>query len=251
MGSEIGQWSAEDREALAAYIGESPATVLFLHALRSGFGRVWVSGAPRHPRAVIIESALVPGEPRGFGEATEILALLAQVDDWFCIELTQANAELAAAEFARRWGLAKRVIDVQHVLETATSVTPHPAVRPLSTADLNRLTVDPDGGWPGRDIAVPAVELGRVVAAIDGESIIGHAGSFAAGRKYADVGVHVAKTHRRRGLATACAAGACEAVRADGLTPVWSCGADNHASLRVAAKLGFTEVERLVYLVRS
>ena len=33
-----------------------------------------------------------------------------------------------------------------------------------------------------------------------------------------------------------------------GLVPVWSAGEDNETSLRIAARLGFDEVSRRVYL---
>jgi RimJ/RimL family protein N-acetyltransferase len=250
MESAINRWSSQDREALATFIGESPETVIAIHALRSGRGRVWVSGTPRDPRALIIEPEWLPGEPLGFGDDTDLLELLAHVDGWDCFELTAPTAERVADEFARRWGIAKRVVDVHHVSEVTASVEPHPLeVRPLRTPDLDRLAVAADDIFPARDVMEPAVELGRVFVAIDGELIVGQGSSFAAGERYADVGVHVAETHRRRGLATGCAARVCEAVRTAGLTPVWSCGAENRASLRVAAKLGFVEVTRLVFLV--
>ena len=85
--------------------------------------------------------------------------------------------------------------------------------------------------------------------ALDGDVVVGHGSSFAAGHTYADVGVHVAAAYRRRGLATACAARACVAVRQAGLVPIWGTGSQNVASLRVATKLGFEEVDRLVFLV--
>lgn len=251
MEPDIGQWSTQDREALITFVGESPGSVFAVHALRSGLGRVWVSGTPRAPRAVIIESAALPGEPLGFGEVADLLDLLGHVDGWGCIELTSAGAESATEEFARRWGPAKRVVDVLHVLPGGAPVEPHPQVRLLRASDLSRLTVATDGVFPGRDVLEPAVAAGRVFVAVDGESIVGQGSSIAAGDMYADVGVHVVQTHREQGLATVCAARVCESVRRAGLTPVWSCSADNRASLRVAAKLGFVDVARLTYLVRA
>ena len=50
-------------------------------------------------------------------------------------------------------------------------------------------------------------------------------------------------------VATAAAALVAERVQAHGRIPVWSCGGTNVASLRVAAKLGFREVSRRVYLL--
>ena len=49
-------------------------------------------------------------------------------------------------------------------------------------------------------------------------------------------------------FATAAAALVCAAIQAGGRTPVWGTSADNPASQRVAAKLGFREVAQRVYL---
>ena len=56
------------------------------------------------------------------------------------------------------------------------------------------------------------------------------------------------KSWRGRGFATAAASIVAHCIRERGRVPVWSAGEDNAASLRVAAKLGFVEVSRRVYL---
>jgi RimJ/RimL family protein N-acetyltransferase len=52
-------------------------------------------------------------------------------------------------------------------------------------------------------------------------------------------------------LAAAAAARVADWLWGNGRTPVWSCGADNQASLRVAEKLGFVENGRRVYLIMT
>ena len=42
-----------------------------------------------------------------------------------------------------------------------------------------------------------------------------------------------------------------DVIQETGRTPVWSCGEDNIASLKVAQKLGFEEVSRLTYVFRQ
>ena len=53
---------------------------------------------------------------------------------------------------------------------------------------------------------------------------------------------------RGMGFATASASIVARRIQDLGRTPVWSAGEDNAASLRIAAKLGFVEVSRRVYL---
>ncbi|HXH58341.1 GNAT family N-acetyltransferase [Iamia sp.] len=249
MESDIRRLESHVREGLVAFIGDSPETVLAIHALQSGLGRVWTSGPSDDLRAVIVESALVPGEPQGFGDPASLLDLLARAEGWRCIELNPDVADDITDDFERRWGIASRVIDVVHISRQCPRVEGHPRVRPLRVPDLSRLSVASDDVFPGRRVVEGAAARGRVFVAIDGDSIVGHGSSFAASGTYADIGVYVAASHRGQGIATSAAALACEAVRADGLTPVWGTGSDNQGSLGVAAKLGFLEVARLVFLV--
>jgi len=52
-----------------------------------------------------------------------------------------------------------------------------------------------------------------------------------------------------RGFATAAAAIVAQCVQEAGQTPVWGAGEGNTVSLRVASKLGFTEVSRRTYVI--
>ena len=53
-------------------------------------------------------------------------------------------------------------------------------------------------------------------------------------------GVATEPGSRGQGLSTACAGAVCQDVRDRGRIPSWTTSPDNTASLRVAAKLGFT-----------
>lgn len=146
----------------------------------------------------------------------------------------------------QRWGAAPEVIDVIHVLDGVAPEIAHPLVRPVRPSELREL------GVAGADLDLwRAAAAGWVHAAIVGEEVVGHGSSFAAGDRYADVGVAVEPAYRRQGIAAAAAAQTCRQLTADGLVPVWGAGSHNTASLRTAAKLGFEEVARLTYLVRG
>lgn len=235
------------RRAVSGWIGERPDTVLAIHALASGTGRIWLEGTPDAPRAVMVESALVPGEPQGFGDPDGLLALLERADGWQCLEVDDATAADMKDRFVQRWGDAPEVVDVVHLLDGEVPEISHPLVRRVDPAELRRL------GMAGPDLELwsVAAAAGRVHAAIVGGEIVGQGSSFAAGERYADVGVAVDPAYRRQGIATAAAAQTCRQLGADGLIPVWAAGAHNTASLRTAARLGFREVSRLTYLTRS
>jgi RimJ/RimL family protein N-acetyltransferase len=62
---------------------------------------------------------------------------------------------------------------------------------------------------------------------------------FTRGERWVDIGIVTEAFARGRGLAPACAARVVTDVRAAGRVPCWSTTPLNHASLRVAEKLGF------------
>ena len=240
-----------ERRQLVDWIAELPETVIAISALSSGAGRVSIRRGPDAPLAVLVESPLVPGEPQGFGDGEALLGLLTHTDGWTCVEVDDAIAREIEGEFANRWGLARSVVDVIHVLNEPVAVFNHPLVRQLTPGEALELpTVDHDL-LADRRLAAVAAEHGRLLAGVDDGVIVGQGGSLAAGGVFADVGVHVAGGYRRQGVATACASGVCRALQNGGLRPVWSTSSENTASLAVARKLGFVESARLTFLVRG
>ena len=84
----------------------------------------------------------------------------------------------------------------------------------------------------------------------DGQ-LVAVAFTAARGARYADVGIVTRDDWSNRGLSTAAAALVCADIQAAGQIPVWGTSVDNVASRRVAAKLGFAEVSRRVYVCRD
>ena len=66
--------------------------------------------------------------------------------------------------------------------------------------------------------------------------------------RYGDIGVATDEAWRGRGFASASTCLVARRIQERGRTPVWSAGEGNAASLRVAAKLGFVEVSRRLFL---
>jgi predicted GNAT family acetyltransferase len=87
-------------------------------------------------------------------------------------------------------------------------------------------------------------------AVIDGE-LVAVGFTAACGERYSDIGIVTRKDWRNRGLSTAAAALVCNDIQAEDQIPVWGTSIDNIASQKVAAKLGFEEVTRRVYVCRS
>jgi GNAT superfamily N-acetyltransferase len=65
-------------------------------------------------------------------------------------------------------------------------------------------------------------------------------------RERVEFGTGTVEAHQRRGLSTATAAACVRACVERGLTPVWTCNADNPASIAVARKVGFESAGELV-----
>jgi RimJ/RimL family protein N-acetyltransferase len=241
----------DERRSIAGWIGERPETVIAVAALQTGNGRVWIDGDQSAPTAVLVESALLPGEPQGFGDAASVVRLLERMDEWSCVEVDSRLADAISHTFENRWGIAQTATDIVHVLSEECIEYSHQAVRPLTAPEAFELPAAVEGMLPDRRLVASAAELGRFFVAIDNSTIVGWGGSLAAGGSFGDVGVRVAPAQRRQGLATACASSVCSTLQAEGLVPVWGSSSENAASLAVAHKLGFEEVARLSYLVRS
>jgi GNAT superfamily N-acetyltransferase len=242
----------QGREQLADALGESPETVISVHGLRRGLARAWVVGDVASPAAAIVQSGALPGEPVGFGEdARAVWGLLQQVPGWFCVDVSPSLAaplgELIQAERGER---VRYYGDVYFTLSQPAQVYRHPAVRLLTLEDTGLLGAAPEelrGAGFGSTRALLAE--GVVACAVIGGQVVAIAHTSAISARYADIGVVTAPEWRGRGLATAAAALVAERVQLRGLTPVWSAGEDNWASLRVAEKVGYAEVSRRAYVI--
>ncbi len=89
---------------------------------------------------------------------------------------------------------------------------------------------------------------GIVAGAVVEGRLVGIAHTSAITDRHADIGVSTLEPFRGRGFATAAASMVARRVQDTGRIQVWSAGEGNAASLRVAAKVGFAEVSRRVYI---
>lgn len=120
------------------------------------------------------------------------------------------------------------------------------AVRPAGEADLHWPgRVIPAGFWP--DAATFLRHGGGRVAELDGVPGALAFASFHTGDDV-ELGIETVPALRRRGLAHLASVAMIESVLAGGGTPVWSCRADNVASMRLAESLGFVPTARLFYV---
>jgi len=253
MGSGDHQPLAEDgRRALAEVLPDTPENVIARHVLGRSLCKAWVLGPIKCFRAAIVQYNFLPAEPVGFGgDARGIVELLGSVEGWECVFLRSSLAPAVAEFVERQMGLASRLYgEVCFVLEEPVPSFEHEAVRLLGPQDAGLLSEAPPelqgAGWGNIEtmladgVAAAGIVDGRVVA-------IAHTSGHT--RRYADIGVYTHEGHRNRGLSTAAASLVARRVQQLGLTPVWSTGCDNLASLRVAQKLGSTEVSRGTYVI--
>jgi len=139
--------------------------------------------------------------------------------------------------------------DIYHTLTDPVADVPAPEVRQLRLDDVP-LLAEYRGSAAGtgfatfEDLLTDGVAAGAVVEG----RLAGLAHTNAVTARYADIGVATRKEFRRRGFASAAGSIVARRIQERGLVPVWSAGEDNEASLAVAAKLGFREVSRRVYL---
>ncbi len=238
--------------ALAQALGDTPETVISVHLLTRGACRAYAIGEPSSFRAALIQADDLPEEPMAFGYDPDLIwQLLRSARGWKCVNVPLRCRAAVEKSFRRELGKPSRCVeDVYHALMRPAAAQPNADVRRLTSDDLGlfeeaapELRVNGFGGIGN------LLEHGYAAGAVVDGRIVGLAHTYAISAGHADVGVFVLEDHRRRGYATAAASIVARCVQGTGRTPVWSAGAANTASLRVAEKLGFEEVMRRVYVV--
>ena len=246
------QW---EHDRLADALGDTPETVIPVHFLRRGLADAWVAGTAPRFDGVIVQAHLLPQEPWCFGmDPSAIWGLLRPLYDWarqsfspnvpadMACQLATFITEQADVQ-CRQYG------DVYHTLGGRVNEFTVPEVRPLGLEDEGLLAAyrsDPRemGFATFEDLLTEGVAAGAVV----GGSLVALAHTNAMTALYGDIGVATDEPWRGMDFASSAASIVAGRIQELGRTPVWSAGEGNAASLRVAAKLGFVEVSRRVYL---
>jgi len=234
-------------EQLAAvrgwFLPERPGPLVAQHVILTGHGWCLADRWP-DPRALVVESAgnyLLAGDPGALDPGE----LRGQVTGF--VDAAEPFVPLLRAAFGEvhEW---PRVILTQERLPARSPALPHgKVVRRLVTADAGALAgLGGETGWISGTWGGPAglAASGMGCGAFVDGRLAAVACPFFAGWRYEDIGVATEPAHRRLGLSTACAAAVCHDIRRRGRTPTWTTSPDNLASLRVAAKLGFTLARR-------
>ena len=243
----------QDCLALADALGETPETAISVHRLSNGFCRAYAAGDPAHFHGAVIQEDFCPDEPMGFGSDPEILwGLLKFVEGWDCVDVSSECAEALGEIIERETGCKVRYYgDVYHILQEPVTCFRSESVRLLTPDDLNLLESSPEElRGCGFGTTLRLLEEGFVACAIVDGKIAAIAHTSARTNRYADIGVFTAEERRGQGLAASTASIVAEKIQEAGLIPTWSAGEDNFASLRVAQKLGFTEVSRRTYVIK-
>jgi hypothetical protein len=240
-------------EQVVEALGDTPETVIALEFLREGSCEVLCVGDPADLEGLVIQSQEMPTEPIAFGTSAEAIAsLLPHLAGWSCINVPADLAgDLLEPVAAVAGASGMRLLDdIYHELRAPVARTVSEGVRLLTSDDQHMIAnAPPELVGDGLDRLIGTLHRGHVAGAIRGETLVALAYTFATSDKHADIGVATHPDWQRQGLATDVAATVAMAIQADNRVPVWSCGGTNLASLRTAARLGFVEVSRRIYLI--
>ncbi len=244
--------TSEECLVLADILGDTPTTVISASRLQQGMCDAYIAGALPDVDAALVFDAYCPAEPCGFGtDANALWQLLKATDGWSCINVDSACAEPLGSLIEADTGTPVRYYgDVCHALLEPVYRHSNEAVRLLTLEDVSRLAKAP-AEVRGNGYKTPAAMLTDGIAAgaiVDG-NIVAIAHTYAETALHADIGVSTLEAWRKKGFSTAAASRVAQEIQAKGKVPAWSCGEDNYASLRVAGKLGFTEMGRRTYVI--
>ena len=246
------QLSPDELPSLARTLENSLETAIPIHRFMRGACDAYIVGEPARFEAAVVFLKGDKGELQGFGENPEALwAILEPLEGWRAVEVSALVAPKLGSLIRTITGNRVAYYDaVYHTLTRPAVTHPHPDVRLLTVDDRALFGGVPDDLKPGMrgDVEIVLRE-GFVAGAMADDRIVSVAHTNAITDRYADIGVFTHQDYRNRGYSTASASIVAAAIQGRGLTPVWSCGEDNLQSLRVAAKVGFTEVSRRTYVI--
>lgn len=238
--------SREELPGLRPLLGEErPGPQVGQHLLATGCGAAWVDRWPDARVAAVRagDGMALRGDPGHLDPAALRRIVSEQRAEWDNLMVEAAESFLpmlrAAAERLWRW---PRIISTLHHAPPPLPAPPAGLLRRVASADADALAgLSKDVAWIADTDGGPAAlaARGRAWVAHVSDRLAAVAAPFFEGERYEDIGVVTEADFRRRGLSSACAARLAADIRARGRTPSWSTSPDNHASLAVAARLGF------------
>lgn len=242
----------EQYSTLADILKDKPITVIPTSRLKTGLCSAYIAGEFPDISAAIIFDRFCPDEPMGFGhDVNAIWNLLKSKQGWGCICVETEHAESLGDLFRESTNLSVRYYgDIYHTLEQPVRYIQNDSVRRLTLQHIktiNRAPKEIQGN--GYHTIKSMLTDGIVAGAIVDGNIVSIAHTYAETDRYTDIGVYTIEQFRGKGFASAAASLVSKEIQAKGKIPVWSCGEDNYASLRVARKIGFTEVARRTYVI--
>ena len=237
---------------LAEHLEDTPETVIAKHLLNQGLCNAFFEGDINNPKGLIVQSQFQPEEPTAFCEDEKVfIDLMQNVKGWTCVNIDSSCPEKLGKAVEKNFGRNVWYYgDTYYVLKAEPIGFEHPDVRYLSCNDLPLLEGAPESiqgcGFKSR---LHMLTDGVVAGAVINDELKAIAHTSAITTKYADVGVHTLELWRNKGYSSAAAAIVCRRLLDKGIIPVWSTGDDNHASHKIAQKLGFMQVSRRVYII--
>ena len=237
---------------LAEWLGDSPETVLAVHALRRQNCQAYTVGEFPRIQTALLQLNSFPNEPQAFGTNAEaILTMLQAIPGWDCVNVASEVAESVGALIQEKMQVDVRYYgDFYYTLSKPVIQFRHKYVRRLRLDDLSLLESAPRE-FQGHGYGSPRglLEDGIVACGIVSGKIVSIAYTAGHTRKFADIGVITHEDWRNKGLASAAASIVTEVLQEKGITPVWSTGDDNLPSVRIAQKLGFSKVSQRQYVI--
>ena len=252
MAYDVAQLDPAEFAELANTLGDMPETVGSVHLLRKRLCKAFVAGSRTSFSAAVVQGHFDSEEPMGFGtEARALWALLQLVEGWDCISVSSRCARPLGDLLENFDGAKVRYYGAVYLsLTRPVQRFTDAHVRELTMQDRSLIASAPaeiqGGGYEDREAMLSE---GIVAGAVDAGRLVSIAHTSGVTDLHGEIVVGTLEPWRKRGLCSAAASIVSNRLQEEGRVPVWCTGEDNHASLRVAAKLGFREVSRRTYVI--
>jgi RimJ/RimL family protein N-acetyltransferase len=221
------------------FLPERPGPLVAQHVIGTGNGSCLADRWP-DPRALVVETGgnyTLAGDPAALDPAR----LRGRVAGF--VEAPAAFEPLLRAATRRLHEWPRVVLALQGPGRPPPRHRSDHRLRRLGPGDAGSLArLGEETNWIANTWGGPGglAASGTAWGAFDGPRLVAVACPFFVGAVHEDLGVATEPDARGLGLSTACAGAVCRDVRRRGRVPSWTTSPGNTASLRVAAKLGFT-----------
>lgn len=210
---------------------------------------VYIIGNILNPKAIVIRPEFDSSELFGYKDPKAICEIIQSIEEWNSI-LVNNNVSKELGNFLSKTKNIKYEKEIYFTLKQPIINLPTNNTQLLTSNDLPLLK-NIHSQLQNAGVTSSYQEMlsnGMIAGTVIHNQLVSIAYATHVTEKYADVGIFTIPEYRNKGYSILVTTFLIQKLQAKNLIPVWSTDENNSASLKVAQKLGFTEIYTKTYI---